>query len=247
MRIAVISDIHGNLAALEAVHRDIRVRGVDQIVNLGDSLSGPLLPLETARYLMAEGWLSLAGNHERQLLTLTAGQRCASDAYAHAQLGPSEFHWLRSLPGSARGEHGVLFCHGTPRADNEYFLESVDPTGLLRAASAEELTLRLGHESAALVLCGHTHFPRVVQTAPGQLLVNPGSVGLQAYDDAHPVDHVIETGSPDARYGIVDYQSSSGWTATLITVPYDHVSMARLARQRNRPDWELALLTGHAR
>jgi predicted phosphodiesterase len=49
MRLAVVSDIHGNLPALEAVVRDFRSRGADAVVNLGDSLSGPLLPLETAR------------------------------------------------------------------------------------------------------------------------------------------------------------------------------------------------------
>ena len=68
MKIAFISDIHGNLPALEAVKKDILQRGVDQIVNLGDSLSGPLLPRETAQFIMAEGWYSLAGNHERQIL-----------------------------------------------------------------------------------------------------------------------------------------------------------------------------------
>jgi len=52
MRIAVISDIHGNLPALKAFVRDIKRRGVDAVVNLGDSLSGPLLPLETAQFLI---------------------------------------------------------------------------------------------------------------------------------------------------------------------------------------------------
>ena len=56
---------------LEAVVADLRARGVDRIVNLGDILSGPLMPLETARYLMAQGWPTIAGNHERQLLAIT--------------------------------------------------------------------------------------------------------------------------------------------------------------------------------
>jgi predicted phosphodiesterase len=68
MSIAVVSDIHGNLAAIEAVAADIRRRGVDTVVNLGDSLSGPLLPRETAQFLMGQGWTHIAGNHERQLL-----------------------------------------------------------------------------------------------------------------------------------------------------------------------------------
>ena len=84
MRIVLVSDIHGNLAALEAVVGDIGRRGVDQTVNLGDSVSGPLLPLETARFLMAAGWATIAGNHERQLLTQGPGPRGASDAYAFA-------------------------------------------------------------------------------------------------------------------------------------------------------------------
>ena len=74
MRIAVVSDIHGNLAALQAVVADVQRRGVDRVINLGDSLSGPLLPLQTARFLMASGWLHLAGNHERQVLTQTPAQ-----------------------------------------------------------------------------------------------------------------------------------------------------------------------------
>lgn len=65
MRIAVLSDIHGNLSALQAVMRDISHRQVDVIVNLGDSLSGPLQPSETAAFLMAQPWVHLAGNHER--------------------------------------------------------------------------------------------------------------------------------------------------------------------------------------
>ena len=56
--IAVVSDIHGNLPALQAV-QDFQRRGVDGVINLGDSLSGPLLPQQTARYLMASGWLHL--------------------------------------------------------------------------------------------------------------------------------------------------------------------------------------------
>lgn len=178
MRIAVVTDIHGNLAALEAVHRDIRRRGIDLIVNLGDSLSGPLLPRETAEFIMSEGWLSLAGNHERQILALVPGQTGGSDGYARSQLDDGHLRWLRSLPATARGEPDALFCHATPFNDIEYFLETVTPTGLVRDASSQEVEARLGEERASLVLCGHTHIPRVVRTKAGQLVVNPGSVGV---------------------------------------------------------------------
>ncbi len=243
MRIAVVSDIHGNLAALQAVAEDFQRRGVNRVINLGDSLSGPLLPLQTAHYLMASGWLHLAGNHERQVLTQGPGQWSASDAYAHAQLGPQEFAWMASLtPNQPEGDD-IHLCHASPRSDLEYLLETVEPGGV-RLASAAEITQRLDGVRAPLVLCGHTHHPRMVRSAAGQLIVNPGSVGLQAYDDAHPHWHQIENGSPDARYAIVE-RNPAGWSAALISVPYDHEPMARLADQRGQPDWAHALRSGY--
>ena len=70
MKLAVISDIHGNLLALRAVLADIARQGVDQTVNLGDILSGPLQPAETADLLMTCNFPTIRGNHERQLLAL---------------------------------------------------------------------------------------------------------------------------------------------------------------------------------
>jgi predicted phosphodiesterase len=243
MRLAIITDIHGNLAALEAVVADIQRRGVDQVVNLGDSLSGPLLPLETAQFLMAEGWLSLAGNHERQILTHSAQRRGAADEYAHSQLTAKEFSWLESLAPSARLTEEIFLCHGTPSSDTEYFLETVE-NGAVRLATSREVEVRLGAELAPLVACGHTHVPRAVHTERGQLVVNPGSVGLPAYDDIHPVPHVVETGSPDARYAIVE-QIQGGWAVSLLSVPYDNKAMAQLARLRGSSKWEYILLTGY--
>jgi hypothetical protein len=114
----------------------------------------------------------------------------------------------------------------------------------VRIASADEVQQRLAGVSASLVLCGHTHHPRAMRSAAGQLIVNPGSVGLQAYDDAHPHAHVIETGSPDARYAVVE-RVQGRWVAMLIAVPYDHEPMARLAEQQGLPDWAHALRTGY--
>ena len=71
MRIALVSDIHGNLPALEAVAADIRRRGADRVVNLGDNLSGPLLPRETAQWLMASGYA--AGSVLFSIFGLVAG------------------------------------------------------------------------------------------------------------------------------------------------------------------------------
>ena len=87
MRIAAISDIHGNLGALDAVLDDIARRGVDVTVNLGDIVSGHLQPRATAQRLMALDLPTIRGNHERQVLGDPA-RMGASDAFARAQLLP---------------------------------------------------------------------------------------------------------------------------------------------------------------
>lgn len=242
MRIAFVSDIHGNLAALEAVAVDIAHRGADRVVNLGDNLSGPLLPRETAQWLMASDWLSLAGNHERQVLQLRPGHGGPSDQFAHAQLTEAEFVWMRSLTHTLRLGEDILLCHGSPRSDHEYLLETLDGHAL-RVATPAEIEERLSGHYAPLIACGHTHVPRHVRLGVGVLLLNPGSVGLQAYGDDHPVAHTVENGSPDARYAIAE-STAQGWRVEHFTVPYDQESMAVLAGQRGRPEWAHALRTG---
>jgi predicted phosphodiesterase len=241
-RIALVSDIHGNLPALEAVLADTRRRGVTRIVNLGDSLSGPLLPAETAHFLMAQDWVQLAGNHERQLLEFGEKGGGESDTYAHAQLGPEVFEWMRSLRHSQPLDAHVHLCHGTPRSDVEAFLDSVEGDHT-RPATAEEIAARCSLSHPRVVACGHTHIPRVTHSATGQLLVNPGSVGLQAYDDDHPHYYRVENGDAYARYATIE-QRGGQWHAQIHPVPYDFESMARLAEKNGRPGWAHALRTG---
>jgi hypothetical protein len=83
-----------------------------------------------------------------------------------------------------------------------------------------------------------------LQLAPGRLVLNPGSVGLQAYDDAHPHPHVIENGSPHARWALAE-RASHGWRVELHAVAYDWEAAARRAEANRRPDWADALRTGY--
>lgn len=161
--------------------------------------------------------------------------------YAAAQLGDAEFAWIRAQPATLRVDD-VFLCHGTPASDVRPLLETL-AEGRLHIASQADVTARLGDTSAPVVACGHTHVPRVMRSAAGQLLVNPGSVGLPAYEDDQPSRYVVENGSPDARYAILR-DGPAGWAADLVSVPYDHAAMAALAQAHGRNDWAHALATG---
>jgi predicted phosphodiesterase len=242
VKIAAISDIHGNLPALDAVLQDIGRRGVDMIVNLGDMLSGPLLPRETADRLMRLQLPTISGNHERQVLTLDRGVMGLSDRYAAESITEPQRAWLASLPATLWLDDEVFLCHATPDSDVDCYLEDIED-GELFPAPLARIEARSAACDASLIFCGHTHIPRVAHLTTGQTIINPGSVGIQAYDGHHPVPHRVEVGAPHARYAIAE-RAATGWTAALIAVPYDWESAARLAAAHARPDWVPALRTG---
>lgn len=237
--IAVLSDIHGNLPALEAVIADGHAAGATRFVNLGDSLSGPLWPRETADLLMRHDWPTLAGNHERQLLTEPPDRMNASDRFAHAALDAVHRGWIAAQPATLIID-AIRLVHGTARSDVEHLLETLDPSGL-RPATDAEIAERLGTDPARLTLCGHSHLPGIRILPDGRTAANPGSVGLQAYREDRPSPHHAETRDPRARYALV-----TGGTVDLRAVAYDHASAAAKAEREGRRDWASALRTGHA-
>jgi putative phosphoesterase len=245
MKIAAISDIHGNLGALDAVLADIGRRGVDMVVNLGDILSGPLLPSETADRLMALDLPTIRGNHERQLLAPDRDAMGLSDRHAAECITRPQREWLSKLPATMWAADDVFLCHATPESDVECFLEDIRDGELIPAA-LREIEVRARPCAASLIFCGHTHIPRVVRLSNGQVIVNPGSVGIQAYEGHDPIPHTVEIGSPHARYAVVE-KSAGGWITELIAVPYDWEAASRIAERQARPDWVRALRTGFVR
>src|SRR5690606_14354102 len=117
-RIAVLSDIHGNLPALEAVVADAERRGCASFANLGDILSGPLWPRETAEYLMARDWPTIAGNHERQVLTDPDDLAGVSDLFVRRHCTPEQLAWLAALPETMELP-GAWCTHAQPQCDHE--------------------------------------------------------------------------------------------------------------------------------
>jgi putative phosphoesterase len=242
MKIAVISDIHGNISALEAVLEDIASLGVEMIVNLGDSLSGGLQPAATASRLIDLDFPTIRGNHERQLLDLSLTSMDAADHHARAALSPKQLEWVRALPQHCLLESNVLMVHGTPARDDACFLETVTPDGI-RQATLAEISERAEGAAADVILCGHTHIQREARLADGRFIVNPGSVGLQAYRELSPYPHVVECGTPHARYAVIE-KTGETWGARFQTVEYDWNLAANASLANGFTQYESALRTG---
>lgn len=244
MRIAMISDIHGNLSALDAVLADIGRRGIEQIVNLGDCLSGPFDAAGTANRLMDLGLPTVKGNHDRQLIDRPKEDMGTWESWCIDDLSPSHLTWVRELPKSIAMED-VLLCHATPDDDAENWLDFRGPQDRLVARDLDAVAERLGSGAgASLIACGHTHTPRTVRLPGGPVVVNPGAVGCPAYLDTRMEPNFVhQTGAGDARYAIVE-RTNTGWHVSLMAVPYDPAPMAALARAKGAESWARAVESG---
>jgi predicted phosphodiesterase len=241
MLFAAIADVHGNRAALEAVLVDLDSLSIRDVVNLGDHLSGPLEAAQTADLLMKRGFTSIRGDQDRIMLELRAG---GSDRRRDVcELEQRHVDWLAAMPPTLVFRNEVFLCHGLPGDDAGFWLDLPMPDGAIRPNSLEAIERPAAGISASLILCGHTHIPRVVRLGDGRTIVNPGSVGLPGYTGTRPVPYKVETGTPDACYAILR-QTREGWSVTFRYVPYDGASMAALARSRGWYDWASAIETG---
>ncbi|WP_433204628.1 metallophosphoesterase family protein [Dactylosporangium sp. CS-047395] len=231
MRVAVLADIHANLPALEAVLADVDARGADRIVLLGDIAGGPL-PAETLDRLAGLGdravWVH--GNGERELVDAFDGRPGegpgAADAAECAGLIDQRHRDLMAgLPMTVTldvdGLGPVLFCHATPRRDDEFVLVD-SPVARWRAV--------LGGVGERLVVCGHTHMP-FDRLAGGRRVVNPGSVGM-AYGPAGAYWALLGDGTVQLRRTAYDataaaariaasaHPRAAAWAGEYVTSPY---------------------------
>jgi len=247
MRYAVLSDIHANVWALRAVLEDAEKQGAEQFVNLGDILYGPLAPRETYDLLQAqESVITIQGNEDRIIYDADTDTRAALPTldYVCQDLGAEPILWLKTLPKTAISG-GMFLCHGVPASDMIYLLEDVS-SGHAVLRTDNQITSALSDVHAGLTLCGHTHIPRHIRLADGREAANPGSVGLPAYSDDLPFPHVMETGSPHARYLIIDSHDGA-FELSFRTIPYDWKTAAQRASYMGRDDWATALRTGRIR
>jgi predicted phosphodiesterase len=173
MRVAVLSDIHGNLPALEAVEADLRRHSPDEVWCAGDlGWLGPWAA-DCITKVRAEGWTTVKGNADVWITgdpqTVTdEAQRAQFEAVAAAHdLSSEDTRWLLDLPHSHSGSGSVLMVHATP--DSAFDAPLPD-------APAGDFVPYEG--MASLVLYGHVHRAFVRRLKEGTLVCNPGSVGL---------------------------------------------------------------------
>ena len=244
MRMAVISDIHGNLPALEAVLADIKRRGVDLTVNLGDCVTSPLWPKETLEALQSLALPTVRGNHDRWIEEFPDDKLSSAERFARNALTLEQRRALHDLPARINLGDGILACHGTPNDDSTFLLEELLDDGRFVPARRDILKTRLeGATAARVVLCGHSHRQSVIH-GPGEcLILNPGSVGCPVFADITFATN-LEYRSPHARYAILT-KSNGSWLVELLVLDYDWASASARALANGRPEWAMALSLGH--
>ena len=243
--LAVLADIHGNALALAAVLANARQRGVTRFANLGDTFYGPLDPAGTWHILKQETIPTVLGNQDRILLEDSPALQ-ALPAYHAARegIGESGLAWLASLPATLAMDQNILLCHGTPASDTAYLLEDITSGGpRMRPCAAITADIPPDAASCSLILAGHSHVPGLARCG-GHTILNPGSVGLPAYDDDTP-PHAMASGTPHAKYAIVAMRAGH-WEVEFVCVEYDWEAAALLAEQNGRPDWAAWLGSGTA-
>jgi putative phosphoesterase len=236
MRIAAISDIHGNVLALDAVLADIRRRGCDLIVQVGDALSGPLWPQETADRLRALDAAHVRGNHDVALVDPASHRPGRTDLWTLERIDADTLEWLRALPGTHAVGTELLCFHGAPHQEDFYLIEEA-PAGDPRIRPLAAIEADLGGARARVMVCGHSHTQRIVRLADGSLLVNDGSVGLPAYEEPLRGTTVfVQAGSPHARYAMIELGTDTA-TASLVAVEYDWRAASARAAEAGFGNW----------
>lgn len=228
MRIAVVSDIHGNLVGLDACLADLQAQGgADAIVAAGDlCVDGPK-PKKVLQRLKEVGAQCLRGNTDRYLSTplketFTALESSALD-WTRREVGEAWLQWLGDLPFAIRigdDDNQLLIVHANPRTDDEHLWPDADDDTLERL---------VGDERATAIAFGHLHLP-YVRIWRGKMLVNVASAGLPKDGDAR------------AGYAIFT-ERNGGWEVKHRRVDFDVKKVATQLADSGIPQSEELIAT----
>lgn len=215
-RIAVLSDIHGNMPALDAVLEDLADRRPDEVLVGGDLVGrGPQGSAVVDR-IRELGWPTVRGNHEDYLLAFRRRQvpeewlrdaEWSASRWMAAELGADDVAYIDSLPFTFTSKLApeLRLVHGTPRSNRE---------GIGPWSSERRVAEHLASIAEPLLVCAHTHRP-LHRRLPDGNVVNVGSVGLPFNRDRRAQYAILEP--PEGREGA----AGDGWTVELRQVDYD--------------------------
>lgn len=239
MKMAVISDIHANLYALEAVLKDIEIRGINNLYCTGDLVGYGPRPNEVIELIMRKRIPTVMGNYDDAIGNMRFLCGCDYKDEKSLQLGEKSIiwtkentaeaskRWLRELPGEIRisdYDLKMLFVHGSPRALNEYLYENTEEKYL------NEL---LVENNANVLVCGHTHLPFVKRISSGYI-INAGSAGKPKH------------GNPNVTYIIIETNESRKLITEIREVPYSYEKTAREIENSGLPaEFAEIILTGN--
>lgn len=229
MKIAVLSDIHGNLLALESVLEDIQSKNCDKILFLGDyALAGPE-PTDTVNFCMSlsehDNVEMIQGNTDKMIVEFSEDiyQKVAQGAPIMANalreeantLGEKQKQFLKELPTTKSltiDDVKILMVHGSPRRNNE---------DIMPDTPLEKVEEMLSGVNEDLILCGHTHIPCGFQTNTKQTVVNVGSVGRPF------------TENPESCYAIISTKGNGEFEVEHNFVKYDNIQAAKTLSERS--------------
>ncbi len=240
---AILSDIHGNSLALKAVLADIKSRGIEKIINLGDHFFGALEPEGVASILRQNKMLCISGNTDREILeSIDEGFKKDGMDRVKSELSSQSISWLRLLPKTETFDDLFFVCHGTPESDDEYLLEKVTKKGVF-VYNDEELVKKTKHINERIILCGHSHVNRVVYLSNNKIILNPGSVGLPAYLGNGEYRFAMESMTPHAKYAVVKADGNK-INIEQVLCTYDWHTASEAALKNGNEKWANFLLYG---
>jgi predicted phosphodiesterase len=234
MKVAVLSDIHGNLEALEAVSADLLMRGADRVICLGDNVGYGPDPEEVVRRIRELSYESILGNHELALLDLRARR------WMNFQAAENNIVTAKLL-----SEENLTYCYTLPKFlafDIAYFVHGFPPFSVFRylnRQSDEKLADLFATAPFSLLFLGHTHRLQLVRQEHGAIIHRPlGQERLELQPGHKYIINAGSVGQPRdgnnrAKYLLWDMAAA---TVDVLFVAYDYPTTMQKLRDRGFPE-----------